>query len=116
MIEDGWLSQAKRGVLELCILNLVSRESVYGYQIVKRLTSVPELVTTPGTIYPLLSRLRREGLLASKLVESSLGPVRRTYELTAAGRRHMQDANEAWREIVKAVDEIMGKGKLDKGA
>ena len=111
MTDSQWLSQAKRGILELCILNLVSRESMYGYQIVKRLTSVPGLVTTPGTLYPLLSRLRREGLLSSVLVESRLGPARRAYGLTAAGRRHMQEINEAWSDIAKAVEEITKTGK-----
>jgi PadR family transcriptional regulator PadR len=111
MTNNQWLSQAKRGLLELCILNLVSRESMYAYQIVKRLTSVPGLVTTPGTLYPLLSRLRREGLLAGTLVESRLGPARRMYGLTAAGRRHMQEINEAWSDIARAVGKIMGTGK-----
>ena len=107
MPDAKWLSQVKRGLLELCILNLVSRESTYGYQIVKRLTAVPGLEIPPGTIYPLLSRLKREGLLTSVLVESLQGPARRTYTLTAAGRRHMREINEAWREIAQAVMEFM---------
>jgi PadR family transcriptional regulator PadR len=111
MVEEKWLSQAKRGILELCILNLGSRDKMYGYEIVKRLTAVPGLVSTPGTVYPLLSRLRREGLLAGELVESPLGPARRTYALTATGRRYMQSINDAWREIAAAVDVIMDQGK-----
>lgn len=107
MTDPKWLSQVRRGLLELCILNLVSRESMYGYQIVKRLTSVPGLVITAGTIYPLLSRLKREGLLTSSLVESPFGPARRTYVLTPAGKRHMHSINEAWREIAEAVAKFM---------
>ena len=111
MADTKWLSQAKRGVLELCILNLVSQDRMYGYQIVKRLAEVPGLVITVGTIYPLLSRLKREGLLTSSLVESTEGPVRRTYELTPDGKRHLRSINEAWREIADAVDEFMGANR-----
>ena len=76
--DSKWLSQVKKGLLELCILNLLHNESMYGYQIVKRLTTTPGIVITAGTVYPLLSRLKRENLLASSLVESPRGPARRT--------------------------------------
>jgi PadR family transcriptional regulator, regulatory protein PadR len=107
MTDLRWLSQVKRGLLELCILNLLNRETMYGYQLVKRLTSVPGLVTGAGTVYPLLSRLKRDGLLTSTLVESPAGPARRTYVLTATGRRHMRSINEAWREVAVAVSEFV---------
>ncbi len=107
MQDVKWLSQIKRGLLELCILNLLAREAMYGYQIVRLLRSVPGLVITEGTIYPLLSRLKREGLVVSSLVESPQGPARRTYVLTAVGRRHMRGLNESWREIASAVDEFI---------
>ena len=107
MTSAKWLSQVTRGLLELCILNLVGRERMYGYQIVKRLAEVPGLVVTEGTIYPLLSRLKREGLLESRLVESPNGPARRTYGLTREGRRHMRSINESWSEIAEAVQRFM---------
>jgi PadR family transcriptional regulator PadR len=107
MTDLRWLSQVKRGLLELCILNLLHREGMYGYQMVKRLTSVPGLVSGAGTVYPLLSRLKRDGLLTSSLEGSPQGPARRTYVLTPAGRRHMRSINEAWREIAEAVDAFM---------
>ena len=113
MTVTKWLSQAKRGLLELCILNIVSQESMYGYQLVKRLRAVPGLVVTVGTIYPRLSRLKREGLLTSMLVESPRGPARRVYALSASGRRHMRTINEAWQEISHAVSEFMD-AKEDK--
>jgi PadR family transcriptional regulator, regulatory protein PadR len=109
MTDLRWLSQVKRGLLELCILNLLHQDSMYGYQLVKRLTSVPGLVAGAGTVYPLLSRLKREGLLTSSLVESPAGPARRTYVLTVAGRRHMRSINEAWRQIAAAVNEFMAE-------
>ena len=109
MDDANWLIQTRRGLLELCVLNLLARESMYGYQIVRRLESAPGpgLVITEGTIYPLLARLKRQGLIASSLVESPSGPVRRNYTLTAQGKRHLREINEAWREIAQAVNQFM---------
>jgi PadR family transcriptional regulator, regulatory protein PadR len=106
--ESGnWLSQLRRGLLELCILNLLDREPAYGYQLVKHLTSVPGLVISEGTIYPLLGRLSEQGLVASTLVESPQGPARRTYVLTAAGRRHVKTINQTWQVVTEAVIRCM---------
>jgi PadR family transcriptional regulator PadR len=107
MAQTQWLQQVKRGVLELCILNLLQREQMYGYQLVKRLTSPRGLVTTAGTVYPLLSRLKRQGLVSSTLVESPAGPARRVYSLTTAGQRHLSRINDAWRQVADAVEAIM---------
>ncbi len=108
MDPSKWLTQIKRGLLELCILNLVCQEKMYGYQIVKRLTATPGLVISAGTVYPLLSRLKREGFLVSSLVESPHGPARRIYELTVDGCRHRRGINEAWQEISEAVNQFIG--------
>lgn len=105
-----WMTQVRRGVLELCILNLLADQPMYGYQLVKHLTEVPGLVTTTGTVYPLLSRLKRQGLIGGKLVESSNGPVRRVYELTAAGRKYLRSINESWNQVADAVQKIMRRG------
>ena len=106
MPDEKWLSQMKRGLLELCILNLLKQRSMYGYELVKRLTVVPDLVVTVGTIYPLLSRLKREGLLTSSLVESPVGPARRTYALTPLGVSHLAGINRSWRSIAEAVTRL----------
>lgn len=104
---SNWLSQVKRGLLELCILNLLVQESMYGYQIVKRITALPGLVISEGTIYPLLSRLKTQGLVTSTLVESPQGPARRTYVLTGAGRDYLEAINQGWQEIVQAVGQCL---------
>ena len=104
MSDDKWMSQVKRGLLELCILNLVAHEEMYGYQIVKRVADGTGLVVTVGTIYPLLSRLKREGHLKSSLVASDRGPARRNYQLTPSGRRHLTSINDAWQTITEAVE------------
>jgi PadR family transcriptional regulator PadR len=112
MIDDEkWLSQIKRGMLELCILNLVYQEDIYGYEIVKRLTEAPGLVITVGTIYPLLSRLKREGLLTSSLVESNQGPARRIYRLTRNGKQNLRNMNEAWAEIARSMEGFIGPNR-----
>jgi PadR family transcriptional regulator PadR len=98
------LSQMKRGVLELCILGLLDRQPTYGYQIVKHLTALPGLVTSEGTVYPLLSRLKAQQLIVSELTDSSQGPPRRTYVLTPAGRKYLRSLRGVWQEVVGAVD------------
>ena len=80
---------------------------MYGYQIVKRLTAVPGLVISEGTIYPLLSRLKTQGFLTSSLIESPQGPARRTYLLTDDGRRHMRAINQGWHGIVQGVNQCL---------
>lgn len=111
MSDEKWLTQVKRGLLELCVLNLLERESLYGYQIVRMLTSVPGLVISEGTVYPLMSRLKDEGFVASSLVESPYGPARRTYVLTPEGRRHRRELNKDWQIISKAINAFMIPGE-----
>src|SRR5918995_42713 len=81
------LSQMRRGVLEYCVLSLLVGDSRYGFDLVRRLGDVDGMVTSEGTIYPLLSRLRREGWVTTTWVESEAGPPRRYYAITPAGRR-----------------------------
>ena len=64
---DNWTTQLRKGVLELCILNIIGRSRVYGYDIVKQLRGVDALVVREGTIYPILSRLKRDGLVRTSL-------------------------------------------------
>jgi PadR family transcriptional regulator, regulatory protein PadR len=105
--QANWLTQVRRGLLELCILSLLGQQPMYGYQIVKRLTEVPGLVITEGTIYPLLSRLKSQGHVTSTLTESPLGPARRTYVLTEGGRNHLQSITQGWQGIVQAVNQCL---------
>ena len=107
MADEVWLSQLKRGLLEMCILNLLGRESMHGYRLVKALTSVPGLIVTEGTIYPLLSRLKAEQLVVTTLEESTKGPARKMYRLSQAGRRKKEHMNRTWREIGQAVEQLM---------
>ncbi len=101
------LSQLRRGVLEYCVLALLSREQLYGFDLVRRLGQVEGLVTTEGTIYPLLSRLRRDGWVDTSWVESETGPPRRYYALTAEGGRALSRFVEEWGRFRDSVDQLI---------
>ena len=92
---DNWTVQVRKGILELCILNaLDAADEQYGYDLVRLLVGLPGLGVTEGTIYPLLSRLRLQGMVTTRLEESSEGPARKYYSLTAKGHRIVQMMNE----------------------
>ena len=107
---DNWTTQLRKGTLELCMLNIVGQEPVYGYEIVKRLRGVEALVIREGTVYPILSRLRREGLVSTTLRESPEGPARKYYELTPRGRRLRQEMNRYWEVLKKGMDALNTEG------
>ena len=91
---ENWIVQARKGFLELCILNALEEEERYAYDLVKSLVDTPGLGVTEGTIYPLLSRLRVQGLVSARLVESAEGPARKYYSLTPKGRKAAKLMNE----------------------
>ncbi len=84
---DNWTVQVRKGLLEYCVLNALAEKERYGYDLVKTLMAVPGLGVTEGTLYPLLSRLRVQGMVSARLEESTEGPARKYYTLTKEGRR-----------------------------
>jgi PadR family transcriptional regulator, regulatory protein PadR len=90
---DNWTVQVRKGLLELCILNALSEKERYGYELVKTLVGIPGLGVTEGTLYPLLSRLRVQGLVSARLEESTEGPARKYYALTKQGRQLVSTMN-----------------------
>lgn len=106
------LSQLLRGALEYCVLALLRDQERYGFELVRTLGDVDGLVTSEGTIYPLLSRLRRDGLVDTTWRESAAGPPRRYYRLTNAGRRALDEFAADWARFRSAVDMIVsGNGR-----
>jgi PadR family transcriptional regulator, regulatory protein PadR len=97
--------QLKRGVLELCVLALLSRGDAYAYEIASRLAEAIDM--GEGTIYPLMRRMQTDGLVDTYLVESPAGPPRKYYKLTAAGQRTFAAQKDEWAAFSKAVDEIL---------
>ncbi|MBT0772669.1 PadR family transcriptional regulator [Kineosporia sp. J2-2] len=100
-------SALRRGTLEFCVLALVEHEDRYGPEIVQRLAA-ERLVISEGTLYPLLSRLRRSGWVNTTWQESASGPPRRYYSLAEAGRRALHDFRAEWNGFRDAVDRITG--------
>jgi len=103
------ISQLRRGVLEFCVLSLLHESELYGFDLVKRLSEVDGLVTTEGTIYPLLSRLRREGWVNTTWAESDSGPPRRYYALTDKGRAALSGFTDEWIRFRDSVDLLLLK-------
>ena len=97
----------RRGTLEFCVLAMVELEDRYGTEIVRRLGDEPGLAASEGTIYPLLSRLRRDGLVESSWQESPSGPPRRYYRLTERGRSALDGFRLEWRRFRDAVDHFV---------
>lgn len=103
---DNWTVQVRKGVLELCILNALAEQERYGYELVKTLVAIPGLGVTEGTLYPLLSRLRMQGLITARLEESSEGPARKYYALSKQGdairmamNEYLDDLNQGTRKL-----------------
>ena len=103
--------QLKKGALELCVLALLSRADSYAYEIASRLAEA--IGMGEGTIYPLMRRMQSEGLVETYLVETSSGPPRKYYRLTAAGKRSLTAQTEAWRAFSSAVESIVGETRHD---
>ncbi|MDX1567525.1 MAG: PadR family transcriptional regulator [Longimicrobiales bacterium] len=110
---SNWQTQARKGILVLSVLNALRGERLYGYEIVKRLGDVAGLSIAEGTIYPLMSRLQKEGLVESSLEPSPEGPARKYYRLTADGEAALDRIDEAWDDIVEGVEAL--RRKHDEG-
>ena len=100
---DKWTIQARKGLLELCILNALSARERYGYELVKALVTTPGLFITESTLYPLLSRLRVQGLVQTRLEESPEGPARKYYSLTSKGEEAADRMNEHLELVVEGI-------------
>lgn len=107
-----WITQMRRGWLEACILNLLARDELHGYGIMQRLEDIPGLGISEGSLYPLLSRLRMQGLVkVIRMEESSEGPARKVYGLTPQGRQIRTLMNDHF-ELMKRQNQIARKGDL----
>lgn len=100
--------QMRKGILEFCILHIISRGEVYATDVIGELTEA-RIVIVEGTLYPLLTRLRKAGLLDYKWVESSSGPPRKYYKLTAKGARFLEKLNQTWSELVESTQKVVQK-------
>lgn len=99
---DNAKSQMRKGMLEYCVLLLLSREASYANDIIARLKDA-QLIVVEGTLYPLLTRLKKDGLLGYEWRESTQGPPRKYYTLTVDGRTFLAGLDAAWNELHQTV-------------
>ena len=102
----NWTTQMRKGLLELCVLATLKSRRMYGYDIVKQLSAIDGLVMGEGTIYPILSRFKKEGLVETTLAESPEGPARKYYQLTARGRLLLSKMLGACAEVRDGIEAI----------
>ena len=98
-------SAIRKGLLEFLILRIVATDKVYVADILKRLGTT-EFATQEGTLYPLLSKMRREGLVDYEWQESGAGPPRKYYRLTAAGRAQLVELNDYWKYLNTTLNQM----------
>jgi len=112
---DNWATQLRKGVLELYIINILNQGELYAYDLVKRLTGTRGLVISDGTVYPLLSRMRKAGLLRARLEESPEGAVRKYYTLTDEGKRIRALMNAYWDGVVQELRHAQEESEVPHG-
>lgn len=99
---DNAKSQMRKGMLEYCVLLLLRKEPSYANDIINRLKSV-EMIVVEGTLYPLLTRLKKDGMLSYEWRESTQGPPRKYYALTEQGEQALAELDGAWNELARTV-------------
>ena len=99
--------QFKKGVLELCVLNMVGRKDYYGYELVEEISKILEI--SEGTLYPILRRLTDEKCFETYLRESSEGPPRKYYRITKVGKDFQKEQFKQWTEFNQQIEKLIGK-------
>ncbi|MCB0493014.1 MAG: PadR family transcriptional regulator [Cyclobacteriaceae bacterium] len=102
--------QMRKGILEYCILHIISRGEVYASDMLEELTSA-KMIVVEGTLYPLLTRLKNAGLLEYKWVESKSGPPRKYYTLTNMGKNFLDGLSNTWKDLVLSTQKITNNSK-----
>jgi PadR family transcriptional regulator PadR len=113
-----WETQLRKGCLEMAILASLWQSRLYGLEVLRELSGKSQLDIAEGTLYPILSRLKAEGLLQSEWVEAEAGHPRKYYWLTASGRRRAREMAEAWSEFaanLSALIEPVVEAKVSRG-
>lgn len=99
-------AQMRKGVLELCILSILSKNACYASDIIAELKKA-EMIVVEGTLYPMLTRLKNDDLLAYRWEESTQGPPRKYYTLTDKGNLYLEEMRSAFAGMVEAVNQIL---------
>jgi PadR family transcriptional regulator PadR len=108
MYVENVKSQMRKGVLEYCILSTLRRKDAYASSLIGELKEA-RMIVVEGTLYPLLTRLKNQGLLSYRWEESTQGPPRKYYTLTSKGHQALEEMDAAWNEVVDSVEYIKSK-------
>ncbi len=108
---QGHSSQLLHGVLDMCLLSIIDEEASYGYEMVSKLRDRGLTLASEGSIYPLLSRLQKQGLIEGYLVQSSEGPARKYYRMSEEGQETLAQWRDEWHEFSESVDEVLNGGR-----
>jgi PadR family transcriptional regulator PadR len=111
--EAKLMAQLRRGSIQYCVLALLRDRDRYGFELTRELAGADGLVTSEGTVYPLLARLRHEGLVETTWQESSQGPPRRYYRLTDEGHQALDVFAAQWRRFRDAIDAVLDEESAD---
>lgn len=102
-------TQMLKGILDGCLLAIINEKESYGYEMAERLSEYGFGTISEGTIYPLLLRMQREGLVTSVRKESTAGPKRKYYSLTPTGQQELSDFLTRWEQLQKSVNAVIQK-------
>ncbi len=103
----GWDTQLRKGVVELAVLATIARGESYGYQIVEQLGRIEGFSLTESTVYPVLTRLARDGALAVRTEPSPAGPTRRYYRLTPEGEARLRAMAASWATVARSINHLI---------
>ncbi|HUO09159.1 MAG TPA: PadR family transcriptional regulator [Phycisphaerae bacterium] len=109
--DKAWISQLRKGLVELLVLAALRREELYGYQLLQRLAEMDGLALTESTLYPVLARLAGDELVAVRQEPSPSGPPRRYYRLTRSGQRRLDEMLAHWRSVNGSIEKLAGEKK-----
>ncbi len=107
-------TQLLHGVLDMCLMSIIAEEASYGYEMVKKLRERGLDLASEGSIYPLLSRLQKQGMIEGYLVQSSEGPARKYYRMSKPGQNALYQWRNDWAGFKASVDDVLNGGSHDR--
>ena len=103
---NKWKSQVKKGTLSFIVLNVLKNKELYGYEFIEEIKKLTTIEIAEGTFYPLMNRLKKEGLVSSKWVEQESGIPRKYYTLTKTGEETLVQMRDHWEALAQSIEKI----------
>lgn len=104
---EKWKSQVKKGTLAFIVLNLLKHKEMYGYEIIEHVSKTISIDISEGTLYPLLNKLKAEGLVISKWVDQTSGIPRKYYSLTDEGKATLAEMTTSWDQLTDSIKNLL---------